>query len=136
MVFNPTESIDFHGFTGPFVQYTYARIKSILRKQAEATNNEQPAAGDGLLKAEKEVIVAAEQYPAILEQAALEHNPSVIANYIFHLAKTFNSFYSELSVANAETEEKKQLRLQISLFTANVIKSGMALLGIAVPERM
>jgi len=138
MVFNPAESIDFHGFTGPFIQYTYARIKSILRKQAEAVipDNEQRTADNGLLKAEKEVIVAAEQYPAILEQAALEHNPSVIANYIFHLAKTFNSFYSELSVANAETETKKQLRLQISLFTANVIKSGMSLMGIAVPERM
>ena len=138
MVFNPAESIDFHGFTGPFIQYTYARIKSILRKQTEAVipDNEQRTADNGLLKAEKEVIVAAEQYPAILEQAALEHNPSVIANYIFHLAKTFNSFYSELSVANAETETKKQLRLQISLFTANVIKSGMSLMGIAVPERM
>ena len=89
-----------------------------------------------LLKAEKEVIVVAEQYPSILEQAAQEHNPSVIANYIFHLAKTFNSFYSEHSVANAETETKKQLRLKISLFTANVIKSGMGLMGIAVPERM
>ncbi|MFM6926666.1 MAG: arginine--tRNA ligase, partial [Ferruginibacter sp.] len=138
MVFNPAESIDFHGFTGPFVQYTYARIKSILRKQSESGQSPMTNASitADLLKAEKEVIVAAEQYPIILEQAALEHNPSVIANYIFHLAKTFNSFYSELSVANAETEEKKQLRLQISLFTANVIKSGMALLGIAVPERM
>lgn len=138
MVFNPAESIDFHGFTGPFVQYTYARIKSILRKQAESGQSSitNDSMFTDLLKAEKEVIVTAEQYPAILEQAALEHNPSVIASYIFHLAKTFNSFYSELSVANAETAEKKQLRLQISLFTANVIKSGMALLGIAVPERM
>ncbi len=138
MVFNPAESIDFHGFTGPFVQYTYARIKSILRKQL---GSGQLAMGNDtnthdLLKAEKEVIVVAEQYPSILEQAALEQNPSVIANYVFHLAKTFNSFYSELSVVNAETETKKQLRLQISLFTANVIKSGMNLLGIAVPERM
>jgi arginyl-tRNA synthetase len=144
MVFNPAESIDFHGFTGPFVQYTYARIKSILRKQID---NMQPAIGNSaqmtndsmtndLLKAEKEVIVVAEQYAAIIEQAAQEHNPSVIANYIFHLAKTFNSFYSELSVANAETETKKQLRLKISLFTANILKSGMALMGIKVPERM
>jgi arginyl-tRNA synthetase len=138
MVFNPAESIDFHGFTGPFVQYTYARIKSILRKQADGltTDNGQQATDNSLLKAEKEVIVVAEQYAAIIEQAAQEHNPSVIANYIFHLAKTFNSFYSELSVANAETETKKQLRLKISLFTANILKSGMALMGIAVPERM
>jgi arginyl-tRNA synthetase len=137
MVFNPIESIDFHGFTGPFVQYTYARIKSILRKQI---NSEQLAVGNNLmsndlLKAEKEVIFVAEQYGSI-EQAAQEHNPSIIANYVFNLAKTFNSFYSELSVANAETADKKQLRLQISLFTANVIKSGMGLMGIAVPERM
>jgi arginyl-tRNA synthetase len=138
MVFNPVESIDFHGFTGPFVQYTYARIKSILRKLTfdGNPNNEQQINDNGLLKAEKEVIVVAEQYGSIIEQAAQEHNPSVIANYIFHLAKTFNSFYSELSVANAETENKKQLRLKISLLTANVLKSGMALLGIAVPERM
>lgn len=145
MVFNPAESIDFHGFTGPFVQYTYARIKSILRKQediqslviksvnAPVTND--PMTND-LHKAEKEVIVAAEQYPTILEQAATEHNPSVIANYIFHLAKTFNSFYAELSVANAETEAKKQLRLKIAMMTANILKSGMGLMGIAVPERM
>ncbi len=138
MVFNPAESIDFHGFTGPFVQYTYARIKSILRKQI---GNEQLVIGNDaittdLLKAEKEVIVILEQYTTAIEQACAEYNPSVIANYIFNLAKTFNSFYSELSVANAETEIKKQLRLQISLFTANVIKSGMGLMGIAVPERM
>jgi arginyl-tRNA synthetase len=138
MIFNPAESIDFHGFTGPFIQYTYARIKSILRKQADSitTDNVQQITDNLLLKPEKEVLVVAEQYSTIIEQAAQEHNPSVIANYIFLLAKTFNSFYSELSVANAETEIKKQLRLKISLFTANVIKSGMSLLGIAVPERM
>ncbi|MEP7237923.1 MAG: arginine--tRNA ligase [Ferruginibacter sp.] len=138
MVFNPEESIDFHGFTGPFVQYTYARIKSILRKLSIETtvHNGQQATDSNLLKAEKEVIVITEQYPAIIEQAAAEHNPSVIANYIFHLAKTFNSFYAEHSIANAETEAKKQLRLKISLLTANILKSGMSLMGIAVPERM
>ena len=142
MVFNPAESIDFHGFTGPFVQYTYARIKSILRKQlASGSRSLSGAVGSDqmtsdLLKAEKEVIVVAEQYGSIIEQAAQEHNPSVIANYVFNLAKTFNSFYSELSVANAETEDKKQLRLKISLLTANILKSGMQLLGIHVPERM
>ena len=135
MVFNPAESIAFHGFTGPFVQYTYARIKSILRKQSDSPLTNDSMTND-LLKAEKEVIVVAEQYGSIIEQAAQEHNPSVIANYVFNLAKTFNSFYSELSVANAETEDKKQLRLKISLLTANVLKSGMQLLGINVPERM
>ena len=138
MVFNPVESIDFHGFTGPFVQYTYARIKSILRKladddQSQITNDSMT---NNLLKLEKELIVAAEQYPAAIEQACLEHNPSVIANYVFHLAKTFNSFYTEHSIANAETEAKKILRLKLSCLTANIIKSGMKLLGITVPDRM
>ena len=140
MIFNPEESIDFHGFTAPFIQYTHARIKSILRKEmvnGESTVVTEPANGDhSLLPLEKEVIVNLEQYPAALEQAAIEHNPSVIANYVFNLAKTFNSFYSEHSIANAETATKKQLRLQIAGMTANTIKSGMELLGIRVPERM
>lgn len=136
MVFNPEDSIDFHGFTGPFIQYTYARIKSILRKlEGTATSNFKPQTSN-LLPLEKELIIAAEQYPAIIEQASTEHTPSVIANYVFHLAKTFNSFYTEHSIANAESDEKKQLRLQLATFTANIIKSGMQLLGIKVPERM
>jgi arginyl-tRNA synthetase len=138
MVFNPEESIDFHGFTGPFVQYTHARIKSILRK--ELVNGEMPSSGitisSHLLPLEKEVIVHLEQYPSALEQACEEHNPSVIANYVFNLAKSFNSFYTEHSIGNAETAEKKQLRLQIAGMTANTIKSGMQLMGIRVPERM
>ena len=134
MVFNPQDSIDFHGFTGPFVQYTHARIKSILRKAGEwSMLNEQWTA---LLPLEKAVIVMAEQYPTIIEQACRENNPSVIANYIFQLAQTFNSFYTEHSVANAETEEKKKLRLQLATMTATILKSGMELLGIKVPERM
>ncbi len=141
MVFNPEESIDFHGFTGPFIQYTYARIKSILRKvDNDSMTNPQGPADDSmtndLLKLEKELIVSAEQYPSVIEQACQEHNPSVIANYVFHLAKTFNSFYTEHSIANAETAGKKRLRLKLSLLTANIIKSGMQLLGIRVPERM
>ena len=136
MVFNPEDSIDFHGFTGPFVQYTYARIKSILRKLSGNDPMTNDSLTNDLLKLEKELIVVAEQYPASIEQACQEHNPSVIANYVFHLAKTFNSFYTEHSIANAETAEKKQLRLKLSLLTANIIKSGMSLLGITVPERM
>jgi len=134
MVFNPTESIDFHGFTGPFVQYTYARIKSILRKNEQTVDT--MISGASLLPLEKELIVIAEQYPTALEQACTEHNPSVIANYVFNLAKTFNSFYSEHSIAKAETVDKKELRLKLALLTANIIKSSMQLLGIAVPERM
>ena len=136
MVFNPQESIDFHGFTGPFVQYTYARIQSILRKVAGESPMVDDKTEDALLKLEKEVLVLLEQYPTAIEHACIEHNPSVIANYVFNLAKTFNSFYSEHSIANAETASKKQLRLQLATMTANVLKSGMQLLGIRVPERM
>ena len=133
MIFNPEESIDFHGYTGPFVQYTYARIKSILRKE---TFNESKKVSDTLLISEKEIVVVAEQFPAILLEAAKEMDPSKVAAYIFLLAKTFNSFYSELSIGNAENEEKKQLRLQLAMLTATVLKSGMQLLGAEVPERM
>lgn len=138
MIFNPEESIDFHGFTGPFVQYTHARIRSILRKSGEETGVKSLALGvnTGLLRLEKALIVELEQYPALIAQAVAEHNPSVIAIYVFNLAKSFNSFYTEHSVMNAESEEKKQLRLHIAEMTANVIKSGMGLLGIRVPERM
>jgi arginyl-tRNA synthetase len=134
MVFNPEESIDFHGFTGPFVQYTHARIKSILRK--EPTISGQPIEATNLLKLEKDVVVLLEQYPDAIGQACIEHNPSAIAMYVFNLAKTFNSFYVEHSIANAEKADKKQLRLQLAVMTANVLKSGMELLGIKVPERM
>ncbi len=133
MIFNPEESIDFHGFTGPFVQYTYARIKSILRK---ITVDNKAAISTSLLKNEKEILVAAEQFPSVLIEAAKELDPSKVAVYIFNLAKTFNSFYAELSIANAESEEKKQLRIQLAMITSNILKSGMQLLGAAVPERM
>lgn len=133
MIFNPEESIDFHGFTGPFVQYTHARIKSVLRKAQGISGQVQ---ANSLLKLEKDLIIMLEQYPTILEQAVAEHNPSVIAIYVFNLAKAFNTFYTEHSVMNAESDEKKQLRLQLSEMTANVIASGMSLLGIRVPERM
>ncbi len=133
MIFNPEESIDFHGFTGPFVQYTYARIKSILRKEANALTNTSTS---NLLPLEKAVIVYLEQYAAVLEKAASEYNPSEIAIYIFNLAKAFNSFYTEHSIANAESDDKKALRLQLAIMTSNVLKSGMQLLGIRVPERM
>ena len=139
MIFNPEESIDFHGFTGPFVQYTHARIKSILRKESGETRHAlsvRESGVGGLLKLEKDLIVKLEQYTTIVGQAAIEHNPSVLAIYVFELAKTFNTFYTEHSVMNAESEEKKQLRLKISEMTANVISSAMGLLGIKVPERM
>jgi arginyl-tRNA synthetase len=132
MVFNPDESIDFHGFTGPFVQYTFARIQSILKK----VTNTETAISKSLLKAEKEIIIAAEQYPAVVVEAAAVLDPSKIAIHIFNLAKTFNTFYNELSIANAESEEKKNLRLQLAIMTANILKHGMQLLGASVPDRM
>lgn len=132
MVFNPEESIDFHGFTGPFIQYTHARTKSILRKELPEGFS---VSGD-LLPLEKEVIIILEKYPAIIEQASLEMNPSVVANYVFRLAQIFNSFITELRVLTAETPEKKELRLQMCQLTVHVIKAAMGLLGIRVPERM
>ena len=134
MIFNPEESIDFHGFTGPFVQYTYARIKSILRKLQVTGYKLQ--VGNGLLNLEKQVITQLEQFPTIIDEAATEHDPSKLAIYIFNLAKTYNTFYTEHSVTNAETEEKKIFRSQLSQLTAQTIKTGMALLGMNVPERM
>ena len=135
MVFNPEESIDFHGYTGPFVQYTYARIRSVLRKVGEQSTVDSRQSTE-LLPLERELILTMEQFSNVIAEAAFELNPSVIANYVFHLAKTFNSFYAEHSIANAESYEKKQLRLQIAIMTANIIKSSMQLLGIKVPERM
>jgi arginyl-tRNA synthetase len=158
MVFNPEESIDLHGFTATFIQYAHARIRSILRKEASSPVTPAPSsAADKPLSAagspatvvageptspsllfplERALIIALEKYPSIIAQAGAEMNPSVIAGYAFALAKTFNSFYSEHSIGNAETPEKKQLRLQLARLTATVLHSAMALLGIRVPERM
>jgi arginyl-tRNA synthetase len=133
MVFNPQESIDFHGFTGPFIQFNHARIKSVLRKANFDPSFEM---GTGLLKLEKELTVMLEQYPDIIRQARIELNPSVVAIYVYNLARTFSSFYTEHSIANAENNEKRQLRLHLSVMCANVIRSAMKLLGIEVPERM
>jgi arginyl-tRNA synthetase len=133
MVFNPEESIDFQGFTGPFVQYTHARICSLLRKEKPT---EQPLTETVFLPAEKELVLQLAHYPAVLEQAVTEHNPSVLAIYAFTLAKTFNSFYNQHSVMQAESSEKKQLRLKLSAQTARLIEAAMGNLGIAVPQRM
>ncbi|QEC66233.1 arginine--tRNA ligase [Panacibacter ginsenosidivorans] len=135
MVFNPEESIDFHGFTGPFVQYTHARIKSILRKLADS-GSDLSVVSNTLATLEKAVINQLEIFTAVIEEAATEHDPSKMAIYVFNLAKTFNSFYAEHSIANAENAEKKALRLQIAQLTAHTIKTAMQLLGINVPERM
>ena len=134
MIFNPEESIDFHGFTGPFVQYTHARIKSVLRKSDIDTGFK--AFPSPLLKSEKDLLLLIELYEVVLKQAADDFDPSVIATYLFQLAQSFNSFYAALSIGNAESEEKKQLRLKMSSLVATIIASGMNLLGIKVPEKM
>jgi arginyl-tRNA synthetase len=139
MVFNPEESVDFHGFTGPFIQYTHARIQSILRKEGITdliSVTIEASSAMPLFTLEKQLIIALEQFPALIQQAAEEHNPSVIAIYVFNLAKLFNTFYSEHSVINAESAGKKQLRLQLCIMTAGIIASATKLLGIKVPERM
>lgn len=140
MVFNPEDSIDFHGFTGPFVQYTYARIQSILRKVGAAVSTAGQTEGDTssheLLPLERQLVLFLEKYGNTIAEAAEELNPSIIASYVFNLAKLFNSFYAEHSVSNAESEVKKKFRLDLSIMTATVIKSGLQLLGIRVPDRM
>jgi arginyl-tRNA synthetase len=135
MVFNPEESIDFQGFTGPFIQYTYARIKSIFRKE-NISHVSTPTLTTPLLKLEKELLLLLEQYPVVVHEAAREYNPSAIANYAYSVAQTYSSFYSAHKVLKAESEEKKELRLAICQLTAHVIKSAMELLGVKVPERM
>lgn len=133
MIFNPAESIDLHGFTATAIQYTHARIKSILRTgQPSAELFEQ----DKLLPLEKELLVMLEQYTDRIEEACKEMNPSILAIYTYEVAKKFNSFYDVHSILKAESESKKDLRLRIAQMTANVIASAMGLLGIKVPERM
>ncbi len=138
MIFNTEESIDLHGFTATFIQYAYARIKSILRKENIDDNNLPaylPSLSE-LLPLEKSLIIDLEKYSTVIEQACSEMNPSVIAGYAFNLAKSFNSFYAEHSISKAETQIKKEIRLQIAILAAAVLKNAMALLGIKVPERM
>ncbi len=136
MIFNPEESIDFHGFTGPFVQYTYARICSILRKSEIDLSQNKIHNQHSLLPLEKKLVFTIEQFPSVIEEAAVENDPSKIAIYVFQIAQIFNSFYAEHSISNAESNDKKLLRLHIAQIASFVIKKSMRLLGINVPERM
>lgn len=138
MLFNPEESIDFNGNTGPFIQYTYARIRSIMRKAA-AEGMALPAqlATDAPLN-DKEIalIQKMNDFGAVIEQAATDYSPSGIANYCYELTKDFNQFYHDYSILNADTQEEKLTRLVLANNVAKIIKNGMLLLGIEVPERM
>jgi arginyl-tRNA synthetase len=134
MVFNPVESIDFNGNTGPFIQYTYARIKSVLRK-AEDT---EITFGEDLSLQPKEISLSILNYlfPQIVHDAAVNFSPSVIANYLYELAKEYNQFYHDHSILKEENLSARSYRLAISILTAGTIRNGMSLLGIEVPERM
>ena len=135
MLFNPEESIDFNGNTGPFIQYTYARIRSILRKAGEQGASEAPL-NAVLSDKETELIQKMSEYGAAVEQAGKDYSPSGIANYCYELTKVFNQFYHDYSILNEADEQKKLVRLVIARNVAKVIRNGMALLGIEVPERM
>jgi len=138
MLFNPEESIDFNGNTGPFIQYTYARIRSVLRKAAE--KGMEPAINfDSSLKIsekETELIKTISLYPATVSEAAEAYSPAVIANYVYNLVKEFNQFYHDHSIMNEEDENVRKFRLVLSANVAKIVKSGMSLMGISVPERM
>jgi arginyl-tRNA synthetase len=151
MLFDPKESIDFNGNTGPFIQYTYARIQSLLRKsevsiRQPATSIQNPtpriqhlASGiqpTPLLKQEKEIIKLLYQFPTIVEQAGEAFSPASIANYVYELSKEYNQFYQEIPVLKEEDKDVRMMRLKLSFFTGAVIKNAMYLLGIEVPERM
>jgi len=135
LLFDPAESIDFQGNTGPFIQYTHARIKSLLAKasyvSAKTANDMQ------LSETESEMIILLSKYPTEISAAAKAYSPAMLANYLYELAKLFNKFYHEIPpIVKEEDVELKQLRLNISAVTANLLKKGMLILGITVPERM
>ena len=138
MLFNPEESIVFNGNTGPFIQYTYARIRSILRKAAAAGSTSQTSSTGltSLSGKEIDLIQKMSEFGAAVEQAGKDYSPSGIANYCYELTKQFNQFYHDYSILGADTEEEKAFRLMLAKNVAKTIKNGMSLLGIEVPERM
>ena len=138
MTFNPKESIDFNGNTGPFIQYTHARIKSVLRKADEQGISHKSLTGKNIPLSEKEnyLVQTLTEFPQIVKEAGDEFSPALIANYIYELVKEYNQFYHDFSILREENEHLKVFRLVLSETIANVIKTGMGLLGIEVPERM
>lgn len=133
LLFDPNESVDFQGHTGPFIQYTHARIRSVLSRVA---SNPAKAEISSLAPEERDLILLLTQFPDTVSQAASGFSPAVVANYVYEVAKSFNKFYHEHSILQAEDETRKQFRLQLAEATAKVIKKSMGLLGIEVPERM
>ncbi|MEY5069719.1 MAG: hypothetical protein RLZ47_1581, partial [Bacteroidota bacterium] len=135
LLFDPNESIDFQGNTGPFIQYTHARICSVLSK-ADYAGTETFAYPGKLADTERDLLVNISQYPQVLNNAAQEHSPALIANYVYDLAKLYNKFYHEAPILKSDDENLKTFRLSLSAASAAVLKKGMNLLGIQVPERM
>ena len=133
ILFDPKSSVDFQGNTGPFIQYTYARIQSILRK---ANFDYSKSVAIELHEKEKEIIKLLEAFPETVQQAAANYSPAIIANYTYDLVKEFNSFYQNVSILGEENLDKKIFRVQISEKVGNTIKQAFSLLGIQVPERM
>ncbi len=133
LLFDPNESVDFQGHTGPFIQYTHARIKSVLSRATLTGVEAEPIE---LNPEERDLIVTLTQFPETITVAASGYNPGIVANYVYELAKVYNKFYHEHSILQAEDEQVKQFRLQLSVASAKVISKAMNLLGIAVPERM
>ena len=138
MTFNPKESIDFNGNTGPFIQYTYARIQSILRKAAEAGISVPSTLPKDVELSEKEegLIQMLADFAGVVKQAGEDYSPSVIANYTYDLVKEYNQFYHDFSILREENEHLKLFRLALSANVGRIVKSAMGLLGIEVPERM
>lgn len=133
LLFDPNESVDFQGHTGPFIQYTHARIRSVLNR---APIIDSPNTYTDISPEERDLIVTLTQFPEIIKSAAEAYSPALIANYVYELAKTYNKFYHEKSILQAEDEASKQFRLRLSAASGKVINKGMKLLGIDVPERM
>jgi len=136
ILFDPKESIDFQGNTGPFIQYTYARIQSILRKSNIDENITLSAAEVLLHDKERELLKQLEQFPEVIQNAASQHSPALVANYTYDLVKDFNSFYQNVSILGADKEEEKVFRVQLSKTVGQTIKNAFSVLGIEVPERM
>ncbi len=135
MMFNPRESIDFEGNTGPFIQYTYARICSLLRKASDSGYVSAVNVSD-LVQKEKELIIRTYEFPKVIRESAATHNPSLVANYVYELVKEFNQFYHDYSVLKEENEAIRSFRIALSAQVGKVIHNGMWLLGIDIPERM
>jgi arginyl-tRNA synthetase len=136
MLFDPRESIDFNGNTGPFIQYTHARICSILRKADEAGIDYKSQAAAELLPEEIEIIKSLTEFPSVVASAAESFAPSIIAAYAYDLAKTFNGYYHDHSILREEDAEKRRMRVMLASQVARVINRSMKLLGIDVPQRM